>query len=406
MNETDSNLAQQVLALAETYRDKTADNLSRLVQIPSLSGQEESVNAELGRQMREAGFDEVTTDPLGNVIGRIGHGPRLLAIDAHMDTVGVGNRDNWTFEPFSGEVRDGWVLGRGSVDQKGGAAAFVTAGRIVKELGLGDRLTLLCTGTVMEEDCDGLCWKYLIEEGGVRPELVISTEPTSLNLYRGQRGRMEIGVDFTGLSAHGSAPERGRNAIYPAARLCLAIEKLHPTLAADPFLGKGSVTVTEFRSGSPSLCAVADAAHLHLDRRLTAGETQESALAEVRALLDDPKATVSVLHYDGLAYTGLRYGMPKYYPTWAIPADHAAVKAGVAVHEELFGSAPLIDRWTFSTNGVAINGLHGIPVIGFGPGDEPQAHAPDERVPVEHLVKAAAFYALYALRMAEGGGRT
>jgi putative selenium metabolism hydrolase len=396
------SLARQVLALAEQHRERTAANLGRLVQIPSLSGQEEAVNAELGRQMIEAGFDEVRTDGLGNVIGRIGGGPRPLAIDAHMDTVDVGNRANWSFEPFSGEVKDGFVHGRGSVDQKGGAAAFVTAGRILKELSLGDRLTLLCTGTVMEEDCDGLCWKYLIEEEGLRPELVISTEPTSLNLYRGQRGRMEIGVDFRGLSAHGSAPERGRNAIYPAARACLAIEKLHPTLADDAFLGKGSITVTEFRSGTPSLCAVADSAHLHLDRRLTAGETAESALAEVRALVDDPTAEVSVLHYNGLACTGLRYGMQKYYPTWVIPADHAAVTAGVAVHEELFGRAPVIDRWTFSTNGVAINGLHGIPVIGFGPGDEPQAHAPDERVPVEHLVRASAFYALFAMRMAAG----
>ncbi|MDY0110989.1 MAG: YgeY family selenium metabolism-linked hydrolase [Candidatus Krumholzibacteria bacterium] len=393
------SLARQVLALAEKHRDQTADNLSRLVQIPSLSGREQAVNAELGRQMLQAGFDEVTTDPLGNVIGRLGRGPRLLAIDAHMDTVDVGNRANWSFDPFCGEVRDGWLLGRGAVDQKGGAAAFVTAGRIIKELGLGDRLTLLCTGTVMEEDCDGLCWKYLIEEGGLRPELVISTEPTSLNLYRGQRGRMEIGVDFHGVSAHGSAPERGRNAIYPAARTCLAIEKLHPRLADDTFLGKGSITVTEFRSGTPSLCAVADAAHLHLDRRLTAGETCESALAEIRALLDDPTAEVRVLEYEGLAYTGLRFGMQKYFPTWTIPESHAAVQAGVAVYTELFGAPPLIDRWTFSTNGVAINGLHGIPVIGFGPGDEPQAHAPDERVPVEHLVKAAAFYALFALRM-------
>ena len=277
--------ARQVMQLAEKYRDQTAANLGRLVSIPSLSGEEGAVNAELARQMKEAGFDEVTIDPLGNVIGRIGNGPRVLAIDAHMDTVDVGARENWDFDPFSGEIRDDHVLGRGTVDQEGGAAAFVTAGRIVKELGLGDQITLLCTGTVMEEDCDGLCWKYLIEEGGIRPELVICTEPTNLNLYRGHRGRMEIAVSFRGRSAHGSAPERGVNAIYPAARTSLEIEKLHERLADDPFLGKGSVTVSEFRSGSPSLCAVADTARLHLDRRLTAGETKDSAVAEVRAVV-------------------------------------------------------------------------------------------------------------------------
>lgn len=395
------SLAREVLQLAEQHRDLTARNLSRLVQIPSLSGQEREVNAELAAQLEAAGFDEVSIDPLGNCIGRIGRGPRLLAIDAHMDTVDVGERANWSFDPFGGEVRDGFVHGRGSVDQEGGAAAFVTAGRIVKELGLGDQLTLVVTGTVMEEDCDGLCWKYLIEEGGLRPDLVISTEPTNLGVYRGQRGRMEMGVSFRGRSCHGSAPERGDNAAYKAARACLAIEELHPRLKPDDFLGKGSITVTELTSSGPSLCAVPDAARLHLDRRLTAGETEQSAVAEVEAAMAGLDATVEVLHYDGLAYTGLRYGMPKYYPTWVLPADHPAVREGAAVAEALFGQAPVVDRWTFSTNGIAINGLHGIPCIGYGPGDEVLAHAPDEKVPVDHLVRASAFYALFALRMAQ-----
>lgn len=393
-------LAQRVLELAERYRDETAENLGRLVRIRSVSMEEKEVCAELARQLREAGFDEVRLDGLGNVIGRIGDGPRVLAIDAHLDTVDVGNRANWTFDPFGGEVRDGFVHGRGSVDQEGGAAAFVTAGRIVKELGLDDRLTLVVTGTVMEEDCDGLCWKYLVEEEGLRPEMVISTEPTALNVYRGQRGRMEIAVSFRGVSCHGSAPERGDNAIYKAARAALAIEELNTRLGRDDFLGKGSVTISEFRSGSPSLCAVADFARLHLDRRLTVGETKESAVAEVEAAVAPFGGTVEVLHYEEQAYTGLRYGMEKYYPTWVIPADHASVRRGVAVHAALFGREPEVDKWTFSTNGVTINGYYGIPVIGFGPGDEVLAHAPDEKVPVDDLVKASAFYALYALTMA------
>ncbi|MEZ4387321.1 MAG: YgeY family selenium metabolism-linked hydrolase [Candidatus Krumholzibacteriia bacterium] len=395
------SLAREVLQLAEQHRDLTAQNLSRLVRIPSLSGQEREVNAELAAQLEAAGFDEVTIDPLGNCIGRIGRGPRLLAIDAHMDTVDVGERANWSFDPYGGEVRDGFVHGRGSVDQEGGAAAFVTAGRIVKELGLRDELTLVVTGTVMEEDCDGLCWKYLIEEGGLRPDLVISTEPTNLGVYRGQRGRMELGVSFRGRSCHGSAPERGDNAVYKAARACLAIEDLHPRLRPDDFLGKGSITVTEMTSSGPSLCAVPDRARLHLDRRLTAGETAASAVAEVEAAVAGLDAAVEVLHYDGLAYTGLRYGMPKYYPTWVMPADHPAVREGAAVAEALFGERPVVDRWTFSTNGIAINGLHGIPCIGYGPGDEVLAHAPDEKVPTDHLVRASAFYALFALRMAQ-----
>ena len=213
-------IAKKVLALAEKYRSATAENLSRLVKIKSLSAREKEMAAELKRQMEEAGFDSVRLDGLGSVLGRVGKGKRLLAIDAHIDTVDQGNLENWSEDPFSGKIRDGFVHGRGSVDQKGGAAAMVTAGRILKELGLQDDLTVLFTGTVMEEDCDGLCWKYIIEEEKIRPELVIITEPTALGIYRGQRGRMEIQVSFKGLSAHGSAPERGKNAIYMgAARL-------------------------------------------------------------------------------------------------------------------------------------------------------------------------------------------
>jgi putative selenium metabolism hydrolase len=357
---------------------------------------EKDVQLELKRQMEEAGFDEVRIDGLGNVIGRIGNGKRILAIDGHMDTVDVGNSANWTFDPFGGEIKDGYVFGRGSVDQKGGPAAAVTSGRILKELGFDRDLTVLVVGSVMEEDCDGLCWKYLVEEENIRPDFAISTEPTNLNIYRGHRGRMEIVVKFQGLSCHGSAPERGINAIYMAARAALEIEKLNERLGTDEFLGKGSVTISEIKSGSPSLCAVADYAQFHLDRRLTWGETKESAVAEIQEIIKDMNASVEVLHYEEVAYTGLKYGMEKYYPTWKIPAEHTAVTTGVKAYKKLFGKDPIVDKWTFSTNGVTINGYYGIPIIGFGPGNEVFAHAPDEKVPVDHLETASAFYAAYA----------
>jgi len=391
--------AAAVLQLAETYRDETAANLSRLVRLRSPSGGEKEAAAELKRQMEKAGFDSVRLDGLGSVHGRVGRGRRLIAVDAHIDTVDAGNLANWSEDPFSGRVAGGFVHGRGSVDQKGGAAAMVTAGRILKELGLGRELSGLFTGTVMEEDCDGLCWKYILEEEKVRPELVVITEPTNLGVYRGHRGRMEMGVSFQGLSAHGSAPERGRNAVYMASRAALEIEKLNERLRRDEFLGKGTLAVTEFASGSPSLCAIPDAARLHLDRRLTVGETKESAVAEVEALVKEMPAKVEVLRYDGKAYTGREYGMEKYYPTWTLAPGHPAVAQAAGVFRSLFGREPWIDKWTFSTNAVAIMGLHGIPCVGFGPGNETGAHAPDEKVAIDDLVKAAAFYALFALTM-------
>ncbi len=387
---------KKINELSEKYRDYTAENLSRLVKINSLSMQEKDVQQELKHQMEVAGFDEVKIDGLGNVIGRIGNGKKVIAIDGHMDTVDMGNMENWDFDPLSGEIKDGYVHGRGSADQEGGPAAFVTSGRILKELGFDRDMTIYFVGSVMEEDCDGLCWKYIVEEDKIKPDFAISTEPTNLNIYRGHRGRMEIRVTFRGISCHGSAPERGDNAIYKASRAALEIEKLNERLAYDEFLGKGSVTISEFKSGSPSLCAVADYAHLHLDRRLTWGETKEIAVKEVEDLVSPLGGKVEVLHYEETAYTGLKYGMEKYFPTWKIPEDHQVVQTGVKAYKALFDKEPKVDKWTFSTNGVTMNGYYGIPMIGFGPGNEVLAHAPNEKVPVDDLVKASAFYAAFA----------
>ncbi len=389
--------AKKIIELAEKYKDYTAKNLSRLIKIKSLSMREEGVVNELKSIMEEAGFDEVRIDGLGNVIGRIGNGEKIIAIDGHIDTVDLGNLDAWDFDPLGGEIKDGFVHGRGSVDQEGGPIAAVTAGKILKEIGIPDDVTLLVTGTVMEEDCDGLCWKYIVEEEKIKPDVVVITEPTNLNIYRGHRGRMEIEVSFYGLSAHGSAPERGKNAIYMASRACLEIEKLNENLAYDEFLGKGSVTISEFVSNSPSLCAVSDFAKIHLDRRLTWGEDKELALNQIKEIVKDMNAKVELLEYKETSFTGKEYGMEKYFPTWKLEEDHPVIQKGVAAYNELFGERPKVDKWTFSTNGVTINGYFGIPIIGFGPGNEVLAHAPNEKVPIDHLVKASAFYAMYVL---------
>ena len=386
---------QKINELSEKYSNYTAQNLTRLVKIKSLSTKEKDVQLELKHQMEEAGFNEVKIDGLGNVIGRIGTGKKILAIDGHMDTVDIGNRDNWSFDPLGGEIKDGFVHGRGSVDQKGGPAAFVTAGRILKELGFNKDLTIYFVGSVIEEDCDGLCWKYIIEEDKIKPDFVISTEPTNLNVYRGQRGRMEMQVHFYGVSSHGSAPERGKNAIYMASKVALEIQKLNEKLKGDEFLGKGSITITEIISTSPSLCAVSDYARIHIDRRLTTGETMETAVKEIEKLIEGYNSKVELLHFSGVAYTGTEYGMDKYYPTWTVPVKHELVRTGVNAYKKLFGKEPLVDKWTFSTNGIMTCGVYGIPTIGFGPGNEVLAHAPDEKVPVSDLVAASAFYAAF-----------
>jgi putative selenium metabolism hydrolase len=389
------NHPEKIFNLAKKYESYTSENLSKLIQLKSLSGGEKEVASSIKKMMDEAGFDETWIDGLGNVIGRIGSGKKIIAIDGHIDTVDVGNTDNWSFDPLGGEIKDGFVHGRGSVDQTGGPAAFITTGKILKELDISNDVTIYFIGSVMEEDCDGLCWKYIVEEDKIKPDCVIVTEPTNLNIYRGHRGRMEIEVSFFGISAHGSAPERGKNAIYMASKAALEIEKLNEKLLHDDFLGKGSVTISEIVSSSPSLCAVSDFCKIHLDRRLTKGEDKNLALKQIEDIVEGMNARVELLNYKEKAYTGLEYGMEKYYPTWVIEENHPVIQNGVKTYQQLFGENAVIDKWTFSTNGVVINGIYNIPVIGFGPGNEVLAHAPNEKVPIEHLVKASAFYAYY-----------
>ena len=425
---------QLIHKAAENYKDDMTRFLRDLVKIPGESAEEKGHIMRIKEEMEKLGFDKVEIDPMGNVLGYMGTGKTLIGYDAHIDTVGIGNRDNWEFDPYEGYETDEEIGGRGTSDQLGGIVSAVYGAKIMKDLGmLNDKYQVLVTGTVQEEDCDGLCWQYIINEDKVKPEFVVSTEPTDGGIYRGQRGRMEIRVDVKGVSCHGSAPERGDNAIYKMADILQDVRSLNENDAEDStkvkglvkmldekynpewkearFLGRGTVTVSEIFYTSPSRCAVADGCSVSLDRRMTAGETWESCLDEIRSLPSVKKygqdVKVSMYEYARPSWTGLVYPIECYFPTWVIPEDHKVTKAlenaykglygnervGSLVTEEMRKARPLTDKWTFSTNGVSIMGRNGIPCIGFGPGAEAQAHAPNEHTWKIDLVRCAAVYA-------------
>ncbi len=395
-----NTLLEQVKQYARWYESDCVQFLRNIIAIGSLSGQEEEVIKRIRLEMEKVGFDEITIDPMGNLLGRIGKGKHIIAMDAHVDTVDVGNLELWEIDPFRGALKNGVVYGRGACDMKGSMAALVYAGKIIKKLGLENDYTLYITGTVQEEDCDGLCWQYIINEDRLVPEVVLIGKPTNLGVYRGQRGRMEMEVRTKGLSCHGSAPERGINAIYKMAPIVLDIERLNECLTGKPFLGKGTITISEIRSTSPSLCAVADSATIHLDRRLAKDDTIEIAVREIQELpsVKRAEAEVVVLEYVVKSYTGMLYPTKRYYPTWLIEEQHPTVQSGVETYRSLFGDSPIVGRWAFSTNGVATMGMHRIPTVGFGPGNEIYAHTPNECIPAEHLVKAMMFYAVFPSR--------
>lgn len=315
---------------AQGYEKAMTKFLRDLVAIPGESAEEKGVVERIAEEMKTIGFDKVEIDPQGNVLGYMGTGKTLIGFDAHIDTVGIGNRANWNFDPYEGYETETEIGGRGTSDQLGGIVSSVYGAKVMKDLGLlNEKYTALVVGSVQEEDCDGLCWQYIIREGNIRPEFVVSTEPTDGGIYRGQRGRMEIRVDVQGVSCHGSAPERGDNAIYKMAEILMNVrdlnendatddkeikglvkmldEKYNPEYKEANFLGRGTVTTSQIFFTSPSRCAVADSCSISLDRRMTAGETWESCLDEIRALPAVKKygATVSMYDYDRPSYTGL-----------------------------------------------------------------------------------------------------
>lgn len=379
---------------AEEYQKSMTEFLRDLIAIPGESCGEKDVIERIRQEMSMLKFDRIEIDAMGNILGCMGNGEKIIAYDAHIDTVGVGNIDNWEFDPYIGFETDEEIGGRGASDQLGGIVSAVYGAKVMKDLGLLAGYTVLVTGTVQEEDCDGLCWQYIINEDKIKPEFVVITEPTDGNIYRGQRGRMEIRVDVQGTSCHGSAPERGDNAIYKMAEIIAEVKELNERLHYDEFLGKGTLAVSEVFFTSPSRCAVADSCAISIDRRLTDGETYQSALAEISALpaVKQYNAEVSMYKYDKPSYTGLVYPTDCYFPTWVSPEDHITTQSMVRAYEGMYGT-PKVDKWTFSTNAVSIMGRFGIPCIGFGPGKEAQAHAPNEKTWKADLVRCAAVYA-------------
>ncbi|MBO5753932.1 MAG: YgeY family selenium metabolism-linked hydrolase, partial [Proteobacteria bacterium] len=218
----------EILKKAQSYRADMTKFLRDMIRIPSESCEERDVVLRIKEEMEKVGFDKVVIDPMGNILGYIGHGKHVIAMDAHIDTVGIGDKRLWTeCDPYEGKEDENTIWGRGGSDQEGGMAAMVYAGKVIKDLGLEGDYTLIVTGTVQEEDCDGLCWQYIHNELGIKPEFVVITEPTSLRIYRGHRGRMEIRVETRGVSCHGSAPERGSNAIYKMADILQDVRALN-----------------------------------------------------------------------------------------------------------------------------------------------------------------------------------
>ena len=389
--------AQEIQKRVDAAEEDIIKFMRDIVAIPSMEGQLKDVGERIAAEMNKLGFDEVRFDKMGNIMGRIGNGKKVIVYDSHIDTVGIGDPDEWEWDPFVGKVENGVLFARGACDEKGSTPGMIYGLSFARDLGLLDGWTAWYFGN-MEEWCDGIAPNTFVEvDPGIRPDFVVIGEPTKMNVYRGHKGRLEMRVVSKGKSAHAASNHFGDNAIYKLLPVIAGIRDLEPSLGNHEFLGHGKITVSDMHVQTPSINAVPDEAIIYIDRRMTFGETKEEVVAQVEALIpEEHKASVKVeeLFYDEASYTGFVFPVDKYFPAWAYEEDHPLVQAGLAAREAFgFEKAPA-GKWEFSTNGIYWAGKAGIPAIGFGPGDETTAHTVLDSVNLDDMVKATAFYAI------------
>ena len=402
----DQSTIDTIKSRVEAQRDDILTFFREIVAIPSMESQIREVGERIEVEMKKLGFDEVFWDKMGNVAGRIGDGDKILLYDSHIDTVGIGDPDEWEWDPFQGKVEDGMLYARGALDEKNSTPGMVYGLAFARDLGLLDGYTCYILGNI-EEWCDGVGCAAFHDWEGVHPDLVVIGEPTNMKVYRGHKGRYELELTSKGKSAHAASNYMGDNAVYKMLPVIEAISKLEESFLPDDFLGIGRITVTNVRTVSPSNNAVPDECTIFIDRRITFGETKEIVRDQINAVI--PEATkkdfeLRELTYTEPSHTGAVYEYEQYFPSWAFAEDHPFVAAGRKTLQMLWpdvADAHGQGKWDFSTNGNYWAGKLDIPCIGFGPGNEIYAHAVNEHVPLQDVVDATLFYALLPAIVAE-----
>lgn len=394
------DIQKEIKSRVENNKGEIIQFMRDICAIPSMDSLIGPVGERIQAEMRKLNFDEVRFDKMGNTIGRIGDGPKVLVYDSHIDTVGIGDPNIWDWDPFIGKVEDGRLYARGACDEKGSTPGMVHGLAIARDLGLLEGYTVYYFGN-MEEWCDGIAPNAFVEaDPKIRPDFVVIGEPTKMNIYRGHKGRAEMKITASGRSAHAAVHFIGDNAVYKMASIINLIRELDRRfrfgMGHHPVLGNPSIAVTDLSVRTNSLNAVPDQFTIYLDRRTTINESHEDIVNLIKGLIPDylqKEIIVEELYYDTPSYTGFTFPLAKYYPAWLMEESHPLVKAGLKSVEYLWGEARPLGTWDFSTNGTYWAGKAGIPSIGFGPGDEKTAHTILENVPLDDMVNATEFYA-------------
>jgi succinyl-diaminopimelate desuccinylase len=393
--------------LVDSYRAGMISFCQRIVQTPSLPGEEGEVAALVREEMEDLGYDEVWTDDWGNVVGLLrGRGVgRSVMLNGHMDHVDPGEADEWAHPPYGAEIHEGRMWGRGVADMKGPLAAMIHAVGVLAQEDkrpAGD----VYVAAVVQEEVGGLGTKELVK--GVHPDVAVVGEATSNQLARGHRGRIEVVVRVRGKSVHASVPDQGVNPHAVLARFIQRLETL--SLAMDETFGSSSVAPTLYLTNQQSSNVIPGEARLHLDWRNVPGEGAEEVLAQLQPLLESCLSEVPgsegelTLHTRDLrTYTGLTGTFPAVFPSFGLPAEHRLVQRGQEILARALSRPVEVEIWRFATDGGHLMEA-GVPTIGFGPAEAQELHTVGESAPLKMLEEGLLGYTALALHLGDLGG--
>lgn len=368
--------------------DELTRFLQALIQQPTLPAEEKPAIELAAAEMKRLGFDQLTIDKNGSLIGLIQGlkaGPRLL-FDAHLDTVGVAPGVPWQHDPFAATIQNGRMYGRGSSDMKGAAAAMVHAAAAVNRATLAGQIIISLS--VMEEVMEGYALKTIMDE--YQPDFVVIGESTDLKLNHGGRGRVELHLEAIGRPSHSSTPYLGLNAVHLMIPAIQAIEAM--PLPSDPLLGDAVIALTDIISEPyPGNSVIPSRCRVTYDRRLLAGEDAESVIDTLKNLIAIKEVTVKLGQGNYQTYTGATLQGPKFFPAWKFSPDEPFIQASLHGLQAV-GLTPELGVYQFCTNAAYSAGQAQVPTIGFGPSPESMAHIVDEYIELDDLRRTAQGY--------------
>lgn len=349
-------------------------------------GDEAEAAGRAAAMCEEEGFTVTVHEPeprRTSIVARRGSGRPAIVFCSHLDVVPAGDERRWGRDPFAAEVADGTLFGRGSADAKASIAAALEAAAMLAGAELAGRGTLILA-LVADEEAMGLKGAApLVAAGELDADAAIVGEPTSLKVVHAQRGASWFRIVTGGRAAHGSAPERGRNAIVHMAEVIAQLPRSLPDID-HPLLGGPSVNVGVIRGGS-KVNVVADRCEIELDRRTLPGEDEDSvragieaALAAARRRVPDLQAEV-MLELSGGAFE--------------VSADAAVVRAMAAGVTAATGAPARLTGFRGASD-ARFFAEAGIDAIVCGPGDIAVAHTADERVDLSEVAAGAVAYAV------------